>query len=90
MPIYNPFKLPKALDFHLATTEIELPRAMKAKIQVAFSKMDKTKLKQTIEYLGDMRSDALKENNYKMAAYCKAVKQFAEAYYKSVLEQRRI
>lgn len=87
---YDPLKLPKALDFHLLTKDLELPRETKTRIQIALSKMNKKQVKETIEYLGDMRYTAAKRDDYKMAAYCKAVKTFVEAYYKSLLEQRRI
>ena len=87
---FNPLKLPKALDFHLATKNIELPRGSKAKFQVQFSKMDRKQLKEVSEYLNDMRYTALNKHNYKMAAYCKAIKEFLDAYLFSLKEQRRI
>jgi len=89
-PRFNPQKLPKAIDFHLATKDLPLDRVTKTKIQVALSKMDLKTLKETIEYLGDMRYTAMNKNNYKMAAYCKAVKLFVEEYLKSLKAQRRI
>jgi hypothetical protein len=87
---YNPFNLPKAIDFNLATKDLPLDRVTKTRMQVAFSRMDRKKLKETIEYLGDMRYTAMNKGNYKMAAYCEAVKKFAEEYLKSVRAQNRI
>ena len=87
---YDPLKLPKAIDFHALSNNIDLPREVKTKIQIAFSKMDKKKLKDTIDYLGDMRYTAANHENYKMAAYCKSVKELAENYLKSVQEQKLV
>lgn len=87
---YDPMKLPKALDFHLLTKDLDLTREARTRMQVALSKMNKKQVKETIEYLGDMRYTAAKRDDYKMAAYCKAVKEFVEAYYNSLIEQRRL
>lgn len=89
-PKYNPGNLPKAIDFHLATQKIDLPRETKTRIQIAFSKMDRRGLKRLIKDLDDMRYDALGRKDYKMAAYCKSVQTFAEEYLKSVIAQNRI
>jgi len=86
-PKYNPLKLPKALDFHLMSQELPLPRDTKARLQVSISKMSGKKLKETIEYLEDMRYTAANNDRYKLAAYCKAVKEFVEMYYKSTKAQ---
>jgi len=87
---YNPLKLPKPIDFHLATKKIDLPREIKTRIQISLSKMDKKQLKETIEYLGDMRYTAMNRNDYKMAAYCESVKKLADEYLKSLIAQNRI
>lgn len=89
-PKYNPLKLPKAIDFHLVTKDLLLPRETKTRMQIAFSKMDKRKLKRLIKDLGEMRYDALGKRDYKMSAFCKSVQQFAEEYLKSVVAQNRI
>ena len=89
---YDPHNLPKAIDFHLATKDLPLERGAKAKIQVALSKMERKEVKETIEYLSDMRYTALKKvpPNYKMAAYCKAVKEFVEKYFYSLKVQKKV
>lgn len=87
---YNPLKLPKALDFHLATKDLDLPRGAKSRIQMALSKMDFSQLKRLIKDLSDMRWDALGKKNYKMAAYCKSVQEFAEKYFESIRRQKKI
>jgi len=87
---YNPVSLPKALDFHQLTASLPLSRDVKTRIQIALSKMPGKELKRTIEELGDMRYTALNAHNYKMAAYCKSVKEFAESYWKSVRAQNRV
>lgn len=89
-PKYNPSNLPKAIDFHLATKDLPLPRETKTRIQISLSKMSGKQLKETIEYLDDMRYTSINDNNYKMAAYCKSVKELAENYFKSVKEQNRV
>ena len=87
---YDPRNLPKAIDFNLATKDLSLDRITKTKIQVALSKMSLKTLKETIEYLDDMRYTAMNKKNYKMAAYCKSVKIFAEEYLKSIKAQKRV
>ena len=87
---YDPLNLPKAIDFRLATRELPLPRATKSRIQIALSKMEMKQLKETVEYLGDMRYTAMNHQRYKMAAYCKAVKEFVDEYIKSLKAQRRL
>jgi hypothetical protein len=87
---YNPQNLPKAIDFNLATKDLPLERATKTKLQVALSRMNMKGLKETIEYLGDMRYTAMNAHNYKMAAYCKSVQTFAEEYLKSLKAQNRV
>ena len=87
---YDPKNLPRALDFNLMTIDLPLDRSTKTKIQLALSKMDYKQLKETIEYLGDMRYTAANAQRYKLAAYTKAVKTFVEEYFKSVKEQKRV
>jgi hypothetical protein len=87
---FDPLNLPKALDFRLATRDLELPEGAKSKFQIKFSKMNRKQLKETAEYLEDMRYTSLNHHNYKMAAYCKAVKEFLDAYLFSLKHQRRI
>ena len=82
--------MPKALDFHLTTRNLDLPRTAKIRIQVALSKMNRKQLKETLEYLGDMRYTALNHRDYKMAAYCKSVRIFVEEYYKSIKAQNKM
>ena len=89
-PKYNPLNLPKVLDFHLATKDLPLPKEVKTHIQVALSKMDRTKLKRLVKDLKEMRYDALGKQNYKMAAYCESVGEFTEEYLKSVIAQNRV
>ena len=87
---YNPFKLPKSIDFHLATKDLPLPREVKSRIQVALSKLDYRQVKQLIKDLGDMRFEALGKKDYKMAAYCKSIKEFTEKYFYSLKKQKKI
>jgi len=87
---FDPFHLPKVLDFYLTTKDLPLPRGTKARLQVTLSKMTGKQLKETIEYLNDMRYTALNNLHYKMAAYCKAVKEFVGEYYKSIKAQNRV
>lgn len=87
---FDPLNLPKAIDIQMLTKNIELPRESKTKFQIKFSKMDRKQLKETAEYLEDMRYTALNRHNYKMAAYCKAVKEFLDKYLFSIKAQRRI
>jgi hypothetical protein len=87
---YDPLNLPKPIDFHLATQKIDLPREVKTRIQIALSKMNKKQLKETIEYLGDMRYTSMNKNDYKMAAYCESVKKLTDEYFKSLSAQKRI
>ena len=87
---YDPLKLPKAIDFHELSKNIDLPRDVKSRIQLSLSKMNRKQLKETIEYLGDMRYTAANHDDYKMAAYCKSVKELAENYFKSVKEQKLV
>lgn len=89
-PKFNPLNLPKAIDFQLSTRDLELPRETKTRIQIALSKMNRSKLKRLIKDLEDMRYDALGKRNYKMSAYCAAVKKFTEEYLKSVIAQNRV
>lgn len=87
---YNPLNLPEAIDFNLSSKEVDLSREIKTRFQIQFSKMDRTKLKETAEYLDDMRYTALRQQNYKMAAYCKSVKAFLDKYVFSLKAQKRI
>lgn len=87
---YDPLNLPKAIDFHLAMKKIDLPRGVKTKIQIALSKMDRKQIKETIEYLNDMRYTAMNHSDYKMASYCVSVKNFVEEYFKSIKAQNRV
>lgn len=86
---YDPNKLPPALDFNLTARKLGLPESIRKKIQVGISKMSGKQLKDTIEYLGDMRVDALRARRYKLGAYCQAVKEYIEAYFKSTKAQNR-
>lgn len=87
---YNPLKLPKRIDFHLATQDLPLPRESKSRIQIALSKMTGTQLNRLIKELAEMRYDALKRQDYKMAAYCKSVKEFTEKYFYSTKKQKKV
>jgi iron-sulfur cluster repair protein YtfE (RIC family) len=87
---YDPFNLPKAIDFHLAMKKIDLPQGAKSKMQIALSKMGRKQLKETIEYLNDMRYTAMNHFDYKMASYCESVKNLVEEYFKSIKAQNRV
>lgn len=87
---YDPYKLPKAIDFHLATKNLPLPRAVKSHIQIALGKLNHSKLKRLIKDLKDMRWDALGRKDYKMAAYCKTIQEFTEKYFISVKQQKKV
>ena len=87
---YNPAKLPKAIDFRATTVDIPLDERVKNKYQIMLSKMNRRKIKEMIDYWGDMRHTALNKLLYKEAAVCGAFKKFTEEYFKSVKAQRRI
>ena len=87
-PGYDPKHLPKAIDFNLATKDLPLTREQKTKFQVYISKLNYTQTKQIIKDLEEMRYDAMRRNDYKMAAYCKSVKEFAEKYFESCKKQK--
>ena len=87
-PGYDPKHLPKAIDFNLATKDLPLTREQKTKFQVYISKLNYTQTKQIIKDLEEMRYDAMRRNDYKMAAYCKSVKEFAEKYFESSKKQK--
>lgn len=87
-PDYDPNHLPKAIDFHLATKDLSLTREQKTKFQIYISKLDFKQTKKLIKDLEEMRYDAIHKNDYKMAAYCKAVKEFAEKYFESCKKQK--
>jgi hypothetical protein len=87
---YDPFNLPKAIDFHLATKDLDLPRETKSKIQIAISKMDRAKIKQLIKDLDEMRWDAMSRHDYKMQAYCRSIKEFVEKYFYSMDKQKKV
>ena len=87
---YDSNNLPPTLDFNLTAKKLDLPEDTRKRMQVTISKMSGTQLKQTIEYLGEMRVDALKARRYKLGAFCQATKEFVEAYYKSTKAQNRV
>ena len=87
-PGYDPKHLPKAIDFNLATKDLPLTREQKTKFQVYISKLNYTQTKQIIKDLEEMRYDAMRRNDYKMSAYCKSVKEFAEKYFESCKKQK--
>ena len=89
-PEYDPSRLPSSIDFHLATKDLFLNRKTKHELQVKLSKMDYNTIKKTIKQLDDMRYEALGKKNYKMAAYCKAAKEFADKYFYSVKKQKLV
>jgi fatty acid-binding protein DegV len=85
---YNPSHLPKAIDFNLATKDLPLTREQKTKFQIYISKLNFNQTKQIIKDLEEMRYDAMRRNDYKMSAYCKSVKEFAEKYFESCKKQK--
>ena len=87
-PGYDPKHLPKAIDFNLATKDLPLTREQKTKFQVYISKLNYNQTKKLIKDLEEMKYDALHRNDYKMAAYCKSVKEFAEKYFESCKKQK--
>lgn len=87
---FNPFHLPKVIDFHLVKTKVPLSREVKAKYQIMLSKMNRKELQRTIGYWKDMRYTALNMGLYKEAANCEAFREFTEAYFNSIKAQRRI
>ena len=48
---YNPFKLPKRIDFHEATKDLPLPRATKTTFQIYLSAQTKAKVREIINQL---------------------------------------
>jgi len=87
-PGYDPKHLPKAIDFNLATKDLPLTREQKTKFQIYISKLNYNQTKKLIKDLEEMKYDALHRNDYKMASYCKSVKEFAEKYFESCKKQK--
>lgn len=82
--------LPARWDFHLATKDLPLTTAQRSQVQMAFSKLNKQQIKDTIAELKEMRFQKIREGEYKMAAFCKATYEFGEKYLMSLEWQKKV